>query len=278
MPSGTDGGRKQPTARPASRQSAAQRTACSGDGARTETTAASGRTASRPSAVSRSCSVVATARARAARSGSRRSSRRAARAAPAAAGARPVSKMKVRAALTRWSMTWAGPRTAPPWLPSDLDSVTVDDDVRRAREARRVRRAPAAVAEHAETVRVVDEQGGAELPAGGGESGQRGRVAVHREDRVGDDDGRSVVRAERLAHGVGVGVRDDLGGAAGEPAAVDERGVVARVGDDEGAVRGERGDGGEVGRVAGGEDERGLEAAEVGQLAFEFARAVRWCR
>lgn len=33
IPSGTDGGRKQPTASPAARQSAAQRTAASGEGA-----------------------------------------------------------------------------------------------------------------------------------------------------------------------------------------------------------------------------------------------------
>jgi hypothetical protein len=78
------------------------------------------------------------------------------------------------------------------------------------------------------------------------------------------------MRAQRLAHGVRVGVRYDLGGAPRQPAAVDQRGVVARVGDDQRAVRGERGDRGEVGRVPGGEDERGLEPAEFGQLAFEL--------
>lgn len=46
--------------------------------------------------------------------------------------------------------------------------------------------------------------------------------------------------------------------------------MVARVRDDQRAVRRERGHGGEIGRVAGGEDERGLEAAEVRELAFEL--------
>lgn len=98
-----------------------------------------------------------------------------------------------------------------------------------------------------------------------------GRVAVDREDRVGHGDGGALVGAQCLAHRVRVGVRDDLGRTAGQPAAVDEGGVVARVGDDQRAVRREGGDGGEVGRVTGGEDQRGLEAAEVGQFAFEFA-------
>ncbi|CAO0833109.1 hypothetical protein SMICM17S_10061 [Streptomyces microflavus] len=66
MPSGTDGGRKQPTATPAARQSAAHRTAASAEGARTQTTAASGRTAVSPAAVSRVYSAVATSRALAA--------------------------------------------------------------------------------------------------------------------------------------------------------------------------------------------------------------------
>ncbi|CAM5555419.1 Biotin synthase [Streptomyces violaceorubidus] len=61
MPSGTEGGRKQPTDRPAARQSAAHRTAPSGEDARTETTAASGRTASRPAAVRRACSSATAA-------------------------------------------------------------------------------------------------------------------------------------------------------------------------------------------------------------------------
>lgn len=83
---------------------------------------------------------------------------------------------------------------------------------------------------------VVDDQSGAVLPARLGESGQGRGVAVDREDRVGDGHGGPVVPRQRLAHGVRVGVPHHLGGAPGEAAAVDQRGVVARVGDDEAAV------------------------------------------
>ena len=158
MPSGTDGGRKQPTARPAARQSAAQRTRRSGDGARTDTTAASGPRRGQPARSAVRAAAPPPRGPAPARSGSRRSSRRLARAAPAAAGARPVSKMNVRAVLTRWSITRAGPSTAPPWLPSDLDRVTVATTSVRAREPGRVQGAAAAVAQDAQTVRVVDDQ------------------------------------------------------------------------------------------------------------------------
>ncbi len=149
------------------------------------------------------------------------------------------------------------------------------DDVVGARESRRVRGAAAAVTEDTEAVGVVDHQPRAVRPARLGEPGQRGRVAVDGEDRVGHDDRRALVGPQCLAYGVRFGVRDDLGAATGQPAAVDQRGVVAGVGDDERAVRRQRGDRGEVGRVARGEDERRLEAAELGQLAFQLVMEFR---
>lgn len=109
----------------------------------------------------------------------------------------------------------------------------------------------ASVAQDAQTVRVVDEQRGARGPADPGERGERRGVAVDREDRVGHGERPAVVAGQRRAHGLGVGVRGHFGTGPGEPAAVDEGGVVARVGDDQGAGGGERGDGGEVRGITG---------------------------
>lgn len=117
---------------------------------------------------------------------------------------------------------------------------------------------------------VVHQQPGAVVAGRGGEPGERCRVAVHREDRVADHHGGPGVPGERLADGVGVGVRHDLGAGPGQPAAVDQRGVVGGVGDQQRARRGEGGDRCEVGGVAGGQHQRGFEAGEAGQLRFEF--------
>ena len=120
VPSGTDGGRKQPTRSPSSAQRPAAETALSASPNTTETTADRG--VSAPVTAAR-CSATSTTRD--ASAGSRRSTPRAARAAPTAAGARPVSKMKVRALLTRCSRTRCEPSTTPPCEPSALDSVAV---------------------------------------------------------------------------------------------------------------------------------------------------------
>ena len=93
---------------------------------------------------------------------------------------------------------------------------------------------------------------------------ERRDVAVHREDRVGDDQRAAPPRACAQAPGevldVAVVVDEDLG--ARQPAAVDDRGVVELVGEDDVAAAGERGDDAGVGQVARAEQQRGLGALE----------------
>ncbi len=109
-------------------------------------------------------------------------------------------------------------------------------------------------AEHAEAVRVVQHQGGAELAGGGEVFGEGCGVSVDREHRVGDHQGaRQGAGGERRADGPRVAVRGPGDLALGEAAAVDQRGVVVGVGDDQGVRAGERGEHGQVGGVAGGD-------------------------
>src|SRR5690606_10694243 len=120
-PSGVDGGRKQPTATPRSRQAAAQAVAVVGSGAVTDSTPPAGSPVSSPAARSRATVACTRARSRARRSSPRRASRTAARAPAATAGGSAVSKMNVRPVSTRWRRSWTGPATTPPDAPSALD-------------------------------------------------------------------------------------------------------------------------------------------------------------
>ena len=281
MPSGTDGGRKQPTASPPARQSAAQRTAASGEGARTETTAASGRTAVSPAAVSRPCSAAATARARAARSGSRRSSR-SARQRGAGGGGRESGVEDE--GTGRVDQVVDDPGRAEHRAALAAEGLGEGDAWRRRR------RAPASPAAcgaprppspstpspwASSTSRAAPR-----CAAGLGECGQRGGVAVDREDRVGHGERpRPSWPSERLAHGLRVGVRDDRGRGRGRGGS--RRSSEAWLPASETISEpcgGERGDGGEVRRVAGGEDQRRLEAAERRRVRAPVRRAARWCR
>ena len=110
--------------------------------------------------------------------------------------------------------------------------------------------------------------------------GQRRQVAVDREHRLGDDHGRAAGARRRAGPPTRgrVGVRGDHRLGAGHPAAVDQRGVVVRVGDEQGARAGQRPDRAEVGQVARGEDQGLLGAEPVGQLGLQVARARRWSR
>ena len=102
-------------------------------------------------------------------------------------------------------------------------------------DAEQLGRAGAARAEHAERVGLVDHQARAVAAAELGDLGQRRDVALHREDAVDDDEDAAAVRcgaaraccssrSRRLwRNGAQLGARED--------AAVEDRGVVARVGD-----------------------------------------------
>src|SRR5699024_10511865 len=118
MPSGTEGGRKQPTIIPSSRSSPRARTPDSGLGIGTESTAPAGTgTSSAAASSARADAIEAT------RSDVMSSSAACAAAAPA--GARPVSKIRQRAVLTAASRMSADPSRAPPWEPSAFDRVAV---------------------------------------------------------------------------------------------------------------------------------------------------------
>ena len=98
--------------------------------------------------------------------------------------------------------------------------------------------------ERAERVRLIHHQGGADGAGDVGEVGQGGGVAVHAEEGLGDEDAAPVVRGavgQGRAGGGDVEVGVDPDGGAGEAAAIDDAGVVGRVGDDEVAAVGQRG-------------------------------------
>ena len=119
-PSGTLGGRKQPTDTPSNRSSVAISAASAADPTGTDCTApADGATPQR-------CAKTSALRSSAAASpGSSRTMAAARAPAAAAAGANAVSKMNVRAVFTRCSRNSVDPSTAPPWEPSALDKVAV---------------------------------------------------------------------------------------------------------------------------------------------------------
>ena len=158
----------------------------------------------------------------------RASTRSAASAAPTDAGASPVSKMNDRAVFSSRSMTSGAASTAPPCAPSDFDSTTV----------RTMSGSPASPA-----ASTAPRPAGPITPSACASSttsrapcaratacscGQRGEIAVHGEHRVGDDQATcGVGGGQRGVHLVDVAVRDHGHRRAGQPAAVDERGVVA---------------------------------------------------
>ena len=122
-------------------------------------------------------------------------------------------------------------------------------------------------------MRVVDHHDRSVFFGEVAERGQRADVSVHREDAVGD---------QQLLAGFGLdagklflGVRDvfvaeDENLRLREARAVDDRGVIQRVGDDE-VVFAEHGrDGAGVGGESGLEDDAGFDVLEVGDLFFEF--------
>ena len=183
-----------------------------------------------------------------------------------------------------------------------LDAQVVDDLVRAGDEAaaggERLRERPhpqvdavldpeqlgrpgPARAEHAGAVRLVDHQARAVGLAQLDDLGQRGDVALHREDAVDDDeDPAAVVRRplQRLLELLEPVVAEHAQLRAREQAAVEDRGVVAGVGDHGVAGGEDRPERPQVGLVAGGEDDRLLRAHPLGELALELEVERRSCR
>ena len=97
-----------------------------------------------------------------------------------------------------------------------------------------------------------------------GEGGQRGGVAVHAEERLGDQQAAagSPGLGQQAGRGAGVGVGIDGDPRPGQTTAVDEAGVVQGVGDDDVLRPRERGQDPEVRLVARRKDERRLPTQE----------------
>ena len=270
--------RRPETARPARRDpahAAAAATATSGSPSTTGTTADGG--AGTPAAAAR---AAAGAGPRPAAPGSARSTRRAASAAPTQAGARPVSKMNERAVSTRCADHRRGPETAPPWLPSAFDSVTVatTSSAPASPTSASSPRPPGPTTP--EPVRLVHHQQRAAGPADRVQLAQRGECRRRRIHAV-DDDQRALLvpGGEHRVDGGGVVARHDGDPGTGEPAGVDERGVVGRVGDDERARAGERGDAHRGWRRSRRRTPApAANPQERGELAAPARRAAPWCR
>ena len=102
---------------------------------------------------------------------------------------------------------------------------------------------------------------------------KRSHVAIHAEDPIGDDDGAPVLRQvfldDRLQRGhIAVFVGDDL--RAGEPAAIDDAGMVQPVREDGILLADQRRDGGQVGGETALEGDGRLHALEGRQAFFQF--------
>ena len=144
-----------------------------------------------------------------------------------------------------------------------------------------VDRAAAVPAEHARGVGVVHHDRRPELLGRGDDLRQRRDVAVHAEDAVRDDEDQAVRRparvgaallaglAQQLAQGRGVLVREDDARRLAHPHAVDDRGVVERVGDDQVVLAGHDRDDAGVGGEARLEGQHRLGVLELGQLGLE---------
>src|SRR5262249_54908459 len=135
---------------------------------------------------------------------------------------------------------------------------------------------PAAVGpQHTGGVGLVRQQQGVVAPRQLDQLRERGEVAVHAEDAVGDDEppaGGGPFAAQQLVEVVDVGVAVDVDAGAGQPAAVDQAGVVEGVAEDGVRAAGEAAHQGEVGGEAAGEDEGGLGRFPTGECAFEGAQ------
>ncbi|EAU66596.1 hypothetical protein STIAU_3593 [Stigmatella aurantiaca DW4/3-1] len=124
--------------------------------------------------------------------------------------------------------------------------------------------------QHTGGVGLVHHQRGPPLPAEGHQLGQRGMVAIHGKDRVGDDELAARGRLlQRPGQGLDlrVGVNDDAG--AGQPAAIHKGGMVEGVGEDgiPGAHQGR--EDARVGGEAGVEEEDGLGTLKGGQPGLQ---------
>ena len=163
-------------------------------------------------------------------------------------------------------MTSAGPAITPPHEASDFENVAI----------RRSTWSSTPNSSHALGV-LGDHHPGAVAVADLGDLGQGRHVPLHGEHTVDHDQhaaavgGRLLERVFQAIHAV-VAERTQLG--ARENAAVEDRGVIARVDDDRVAGGEDRPERAEVGLMPGREDQRALGAQPVGELLLELEMQV----
>ena len=229
-----------------------------------------------PCSLSRKRSLVARWSSSRRRWGSLATMSRAAIAAALVAAGWAVEKTYGRARLASQSMSDCRPQTKPPPVPRALLSVPMRMWTRSWRE-----KSPdpfssttprPCFAEDAGGVGFVDQEHRIVLFGQFGEARERGEVAVHAEERVGGDQPAAEVArcAEHLFECFRVAVRVDEARGPGQPAAVDEAGVVLGVGKDRVAVVHQRGNDAGVGGEAGREDKGCFGAFELGEAALQF--------
>ena len=132
-------------------------------------------------------------------------------------------------------------------------------------------RAGAAFPKDAHRMRLIHEEEGVVAAGEADELGQRGSIAIHGEDGIGEDEASAVVAAglEAFGQGVEVEVGIDVDGGARQARAIDEGGVVQGIGVDGVLGADERGDDTDIGVVPGVEEEGGVGALPGGDALFE---------
>ena len=152
-----------------------------------------------------------------------------------------------------------------------------DPDMHAVGAACLLDQAAAAHAEHTRRMRLVHHQDRPVLSRQFAEVGQRRDRAVHRKDRVGDDQataGGVGLREDRIERGH-VAVRIDADPSAREPAAVDDARVVAGVAGDHIVGTDECRDRGGVGGKAAGKGEGRIHREQVRQRPLEEFMGLR---
>ena len=133
--------------------------------------------------------------------------------------------------------------------------------------------APAAFADHAFAVGVIDHEHDIILAGDCVDLVQGGDVAVHGEDAIGDAQGTAVgafifFNLCLQVCGIGMGETHDAG--AGQARAVDDAGVIQFVGEDDIFLADQGRDGGAVGAETGLEGDGGFNALEGSDAPFQF--------
>lgn len=141
----------------------------------------------------------------------------------------------------------------------------VRDDFGRGAETAAIR------SEDTESVGFVDEKAGAIRPCQVGKLAKRGCDTVHREERIGHDQGAlrpSAMGLQQRLKVLGIAVPVDVDGCSREAAAIDQAGVIERVAEDRIAGSDQGLDRSHIGGVPVGEKRRRRCGDEIGEGPF----------